>query len=77
MCGMFFFILYGHVKKQLLQSLLPQNHIVDLKVPFYSLTSLRKCTFSSYHTQCSLNNCYKLKTFSNTSSFHKNKEIVL
>ena len=38
-------IVNGHVKKQLLQSLLPQNRIVDLKVPFYSLISLRKCIF--------------------------------
>jgi hypothetical protein len=56
-------IVNGHVKKQLLKSLLPHNRIVDLKVPFYSLTSLRKCTFPSYHTQCSLTNCYKIKTF--------------
>ena len=53
----------GHIKKRILKSLLPNNRIIDLKVPFNSLTSLRKCTFPSYHTQCSLTNCYKIKSY--------------
>ena len=58
-------IMNGHVKKKLLKAILPQNRIVDLKVPFHSLTSTRKCTFPYYHTQCSLTNCYKIKSYLN------------
>ena len=54
-------IVNGHVKKTILKSLLPQNRIVDLKIPFYSLTNTRMCNFPSFHTQCSLKNCYKIK----------------
>ena len=56
-------IMNGHVKKKILKALLPQNRVVDLKVPFYSLTAVEKCAFPSYHTQCSLTNCFKIKNF--------------
>ena len=56
-------IVNGHVKKKMLSSLFPHNRIVDLKVPFFVLSSSKKCSFPSYHTQCSLTNCFKVKNY--------------
>ena len=52
----------GHVKKKMLKALLTQNRIIDIKIPFYSLCSFRMCDFPYFHTQCSLTNCYKIKS---------------
>ena len=54
-------IVNGYVKKKMLRILFPHNRIVDLKIPFYSLTCSKVCSFPSYHTQCSLTNCLKIK----------------
>ena len=56
-------IVNGHIKKKMLRKIFPHNRIVDIKVPFYSLTCSKKCSFPSYHTQCSLTNCLKIKSF--------------
>ena len=56
-------IVNGHVKKKVLRILFPHNRIVDLKIPFYSLTCSKKCSFPYYHTQCSLTNCLKIQSF--------------
>ena len=52
----------GHIKKKILKALIPQNRIIDIKIPFYSLSSFRMCDFPYFHTQCSLRNCYKLQS---------------
>ena len=52
----------GHVKKKIFKSLLPQYRIIDVKIPFNCLSSSKMCDFPYLHTQCSLRNCYKLKS---------------